>query len=714
MTGTKPKRQTDEKSVAVRVTKKAKTEDFSLKQRFQGRILINFWRKYSVDNTTEKVIEAYKNKGLLLGTIKGTSFEDTVTLLKEQNTIAVAKRCLMRFDKLSGYLHGTDHVPNLRQRVNVRVFLSSLIMIAWQSQVFETMGDLEVKVLDAAKKMITNFEAMIHAITVDKKTFRNIPTELTRSFNTLLFNYFDRFERWKVIDEKKLVARIKHALVALLEARKHLSGEEGKSMEDIVFQLKRLKNKLLQIGGPDIVREFEREQPELESVDGSTPVEMNGESVLKRKKFQNEQLAHELLLNASFQMTEDTISGCYNLHDKKVRDAFHQAFWTSLESDLRLAQPTYKRVLRILHEVRDGVAELAGGVHAVQIRELVDSELLVQKIQEKALDWTDVRQLLTGIFEIIKKVQCSRRDIETLTMWMEKKEALDTASIEIETQPTAFCKTLEFLLGRVNAMRLDAANARLRIIAPVVRDHGVEYERGKMQEKIQSGEVTLNVTRGWLEGSMVRLIQQGESSVVEDVANGNGLGLVVAYGSAIVDLIENKELAIPETLSFEVRRLNDMRDQYERLVVYSIVLLTVKQTVPNRAFMAERDMVKGLVAAEEEAVEDWKDNCISIAASIVGTDRLHAFMSIVEKRLANPTEAVHALMRKRVRAFWEKAVNGPRSTIEELRGVEGLKTMARKWTSTLAHIVSVNVRVHGPIYDTMMPLAAIEARMSAA
>jgi hypothetical protein len=365
--------------------------------------------------------------------------------------------------------------------------------------------------------------------------------------------------------------------------------------------------------------------------------------------------------------------------------------------------------------VRDGVAELAGGgVHAVQIRELVDSELLVQKIQEKALDWTDVRQLLTGIFEIIKKVQCSRRDIETLTMWMEKKEALDTASIEIETQPTAFCKTLEFLLGRVNAMRLDAANARLRLIAPVVRDHGVEYERGKMQEKIQSGEVTLNVTRGWLEGSMVRLIQQGESSVVEDVANGNGLGLVVAYGSAIVDLIENKELAIPETLSFEVRRLNDMRDQYERLVVYSIVLLTVKQTVPNRAFMAERDMVKGLVAAEEEAVEDWKDNCISIAASIVGTDRLHAFMSIVEKRLANPTEAVHALMRKRVRAFWEKAVNGPRSTIDELRGVEGLKTMARKWTSMLARIVSVNVRVHGPIYDTMMPLAAIEARMSAA
>ena len=30
-------------------------------------------------------------------------------------------------------------------------------------------------------------------------------------------------------------------------------------------------------------------------------------------------------------------------------------------------------------------------------------------------------------------------------------------------------------------MRVDAANARLRIIAPIIRDHGIDYERGKFQ-----------------------------------------------------------------------------------------------------------------------------------------------------------------------------------------------------------------------------------------
>jgi hypothetical protein len=48
-------------------------------------------------------------------------------------------------------------------------------------------------------------------------------------------------------------------------------------------------------------------------------------------------------------------------------------------------------------------------------------------------------------------------------------------------KPRAFCKGLEFLLDRVNAMRIDAANARLRLIAPVLQDHGIDYERGKFQ-----------------------------------------------------------------------------------------------------------------------------------------------------------------------------------------------------------------------------------------
>ncbi len=54
--------------------------------------------------------------------------------------------------------------------------------------------------------------------------------------------------------------------------------------------------------------------------------------------------------------------------------------------------------------------------------------------------------------------------------------------------------------------------------------------------------------------------------MIKNVANGNFWALFKVYGSAIVDLIENKKLAIPETLSFEIHRLSTMREDYDRLV----------------------------------------------------------------------------------------------------------------------------------------------------
>ncbi len=90
-------------------------------------------------NFFQKSNNASNNKGWFVETIKSTSFQATLALLKEDDTIAKAKRCLLRFDKLAGYLHGTGHVPNMRPRVNMSVFLSSLMIIAWPSDVFKLM-----------------------------------------------------------------------------------------------------------------------------------------------------------------------------------------------------------------------------------------------------------------------------------------------------------------------------------------------------------------------------------------------------------------------------------------------------------------------------------------------------------------------------------------------------------------------------------------------
>ena len=68
------------------------------------------------------------------------------------------------------------------------------------------------------------------------------------------------------------------------------------------------------------------------------------------------------------------------------------------------------------------------------------------------------------------------------------------ATTTSEDQPRVFCKALEFLLERVNAMCIDSANAMLCLIAPVIKNHGIDYERGKFADKLKNGTFTLEKT----------------------------------------------------------------------------------------------------------------------------------------------------------------------------------------------------------------------------
>ena len=50
----------------------------------------------------------------------------------------------------------------------------------------------------------------------------------------------------------------------------------------------------------------------------------------------------------------------------------------------------------------------------------------------------------------------------------------------------------------VRGKRLSARShpfTRLRLIAPVIKDHGVDYERGKFQDKLKDGTLTLERTK---------------------------------------------------------------------------------------------------------------------------------------------------------------------------------------------------------------------------
>jgi len=676
-------------------------------ERMKSAVLCRFWRNSLLtNNTTAKLAKNFSDKGLLFATMETMKLEEMTIFLKQTDTIQLAQQYLMRIQRLSNLLHGTALLPHTL--FNIRVFLASYMILIYPESAFQTMGDLETLLLESTKKLHSNFEAILDALTNEKKMFREIPHELTKAFPVLLEDFLDRFSKWKVVDEVNVIARIKHALIALLEARRNLMFDDCITAEmsfEFLNQLKRLKDKLLQIGGPDVVKDFERENPDLKCLESqnNSKESISDREYYKEKYTTNEQMAHELLLDPTFELTEANSYGSFNATQEGLKKNLERAFWTGLEDDLRFSPPCYVRITRVLSEIRDGIVEL--GDEYLKGEQIMDINLLIEKIKTNVWDWPQITQLVNALFQNLQIIQFSNRVDETMTLWEETKKAMDNASHAVESQNTTFCKAMRFLLERVQVFRLDAANRRLRSIAPVILDHGIEYEQDKMKEKLESGALTTNRTHAWLKQSIACLLEY-HSTLVQNLVQGNAAAIATAYGSALVDLIENKTIPVPETLMFDIHRIDIMRHQYQKLVVYSIVLVTVKHYIGNAA--AEAEMVAQFVAAESAL--DWKNSCISIGGAIVGMDRLDGYMKEVEKRLADPSDPVHALMRTRVRAFWEKAVDGPRTTIEELRGVEGLKTIASEWTAKLALLAKFNMQIHGPLYNDIMPLAAIEAR----
>jgi hypothetical protein len=251
-------------------------------------------------------------------------------------------------------------------------------------------------------------------------------------------------------------------------------------------------------------------------------------------------LAHEVLLDPSFQLSEE--GGADDSVGQLVRATFHRAFWDGLADEILDVPKCSARVLKVLAEIRNGLAGLLGPVEKMTISKVVDLDLIKQQIDAGHYSWGDYVALFVSIASLIQRVQSDSRRVQAATAsgWQELETALKTA--DDLAQPILICRCLEFLLGRVRAMRVDSANARLRRIAPMIKGHGTEYERGKFSGKLSRGVLTLEHTTAWLRGFLMRLSTQ-HPEVLAAIMRGSSSAFVAAHAAAVMDLVRNEQLA---------------------------------------------------------------------------------------------------------------------------------------------------------------------------
>ena len=124
---------------------------------------------------------------------------------------------------------------------------------------------------------------------------------------------------------------------------------------------------------------------------------------------------------------------------------------------MKLSTPCFVCVLRVLTEIRDGIAELAGNSQSQAIHEAINIDFIKRQTEHGVYGWDNCQHLIGAVVYIIRRVQEPRRDTDTSCRWNEVKSSMMGSDIE---WPRVLCKALEFLLDRVNILRIDAANAR--------------------------------------------------------------------------------------------------------------------------------------------------------------------------------------------------------------------------------------------------------------
>jgi hypothetical protein len=109
-----------------------------------------------------------------------------VVFLREKPVIAITKACLQRLHLLSTFRHWSPPKSLSPNEVNVKVFLAAYMIVHRPTHVFETMGKLEIDLLEAATPLLAAFEQICDQVH-SQKEFGKVPHEMTKDFPTLLF-----------------------------------------------------------------------------------------------------------------------------------------------------------------------------------------------------------------------------------------------------------------------------------------------------------------------------------------------------------------------------------------------------------------------------------------------------------------------------------------------------------------------------------------------
>lgn len=538
------------------------------------------WRFNLKFHSAARLVHRVAKNGLTASAVTSIAFKDLVTLLRRHEVIQSMKHLMMRLQRFCQRRHGAEPCSSDLKSVNVRVLLASFMIVYHPLDVFEERFSTLVKDLESASKaFMTQLEAILQAVLSGGVRFlSDLPHSLTAEFERTMLHYLTVFKAWKVPDEQKLCRRIEHALAALFDARMHLPPVSSESDRQLAAtfaeQIDRLRGKLRMIGGPDRLAALDARMA-IRQVDVVAGAD-NGVEASDFLAEGNEHLVHELLLDPLYQLSRKhgaSLDG--SMERREVRGILVSERHDTVVFELGESPPCYTKVFGLLGTYKTLLLRLLPSDARSELEELVDVDAMRVQYVAGAFGWSEFVGMIRGMFQFLVTyggptlTTATREGSESVLAGLE-----ETAASE---RPVMASKCLRFLEDRIDAWSIAAANARLRLIAPIIGEHGIVYEQENFSDKLANGSITLARTRSWLASAVASAVTDGLVTH-EQLLSGNAGAYTVVLRRGYLSIVSGTEAfpieACPETLVLDHMRISKMRRGlvgYARVIVAALV-----------------------------------------------------------------------------------------------------------------------------------------------
>jgi hypothetical protein len=182
-----------------------------------------------------------------------------------------------------------------------------------------------------------------------------------------------------------------------------------------------------------------------------------------------------------------------------------------------------------------------------------------------------------------------------------------------------FSTCLKFFFTCTVTINIDAANSRLRLIAPVVAENYVDYQRLKFNAQLAEGEFTLEHTAAWLKPVLEDLKLKQLSQIT--IGDGDKQLLRKMHRIALVNIIKDPPSTTPEVLLLDKYRLQQYSAEFKRLVTCGTIMRIVSYSTTPKLLVVDsastcvamlESISKIILAHSPEKAEDIEQlyNCI--------------------------------------------------------------------------------------------------------